>query len=43
LELFYNVAAVPSCHATADMQVVTPIMERADTSLVFGLRAKTDF
>jgi porin len=43
LELFYNVAVTPWCHVTADMQVVTPILERAETSLVFGLRAKIDF
>jgi porin len=43
LELFYNVAVTPWCHVTADMQVVTPMLERADTSLLFGLRAKIDF
>ena len=43
LELFYNVAATPWCHITADMQVVTPILERAETSLVLGLRMKIDF
>jgi porin len=43
LELFYNIAATPWCHITADMQVVTPILERAETSLVLGLRMKIDF
>lgn len=43
LELFYNVGVTPWCHVTADMQVVTPILEAARTSLVLGLRAKIDF
>jgi hypothetical protein len=30
-------------HITADLQVITPLLEDADTSLVFGLRAKIDF
>jgi porin len=43
LELFYNVGVTPWCHVTADLQVITPILERAETSLVLGLRAKIDF
>jgi len=43
LELFYNVGVTPWCHVTADLQVITPIQERAETSLVLGLRAKIDF
>ncbi len=43
LELFYNVAVTPWFHLTADLQVVTPILPFADTSLVLGLRAKIDF
>jgi porin len=43
LELFYNVAATPWCHVTADLQVVTPALERVETSLVLGLRMKIDF
>jgi len=43
LELFYNVSVTPWCHVTTDLQVITPIMERAQTSLVLGLRAKIDF
>jgi porin len=43
LELFYNVAVTPWCHVTADLQVITPILERVETSLVLGLRAKIDF
>ena len=43
LELFYNVGVTPWCHVTADLQVITPILEGAETSLVLGLRAKIDF
>ena len=43
LELFYNVGVTPWCHVTGDLQVITPILERAETSLVLGLRAKIDF
>jgi porin len=42
-ELFYNVAVTPWCHVTADLQVITPALQRAETSLVLGLRAKIDF
>ena len=31
VELFYNVAVTPWCHVTADLQVITPILERAET------------
>jgi porin len=43
VELFYNVGVTPWCHVTADLQVITPILERAETSLVLGLRMKLDF
>jgi porin len=43
LELFYKVGVTPWCQVTADMQVTTPILERAETSLVLGLRARIDF
>ena len=43
LELFYNVGVTPWCHVTTDLQVITPILGRVDTSLVLGLRAKIDF
>ena len=43
LELFYNFGVTPWFHLTTDMQVITPILEGADTSLVLGLRAKIDF
>jgi hypothetical protein len=43
LELFYNFGVTPWFHLATDMQVITPILEAADTSLVLGLRAKIDF
>lgn len=43
VELFYNVAVTPWCHITPDIQVVTPILERAPTTLVLGFRMKIDF
>jgi porin len=43
VELFYNVAVTPWCHVTTDLQVITPLLARAETSLVLGLRAKIDF
>jgi porin len=43
LEIFYNAALTPWCRITADLQVITPILERAETALVFGVRAKIDF
>ena len=43
VELFYNVGVTPWCHITTDLQVITPLLELADTSLVLGLRAKIDF
>jgi porin len=43
LELFYNVAVTPWFHVTADLQVITPVLPPVHTSLVLGLRSKTDF
>ena len=43
VELFYNVGVTPWCHITTDLQVITPILESAETSLVLGLRMKIDF
>ena len=42
LELFYNVGVTPWFRVTTDLQVITPILDDADTSLVLGLRAKID-
>ena len=43
LELFYDVGLTPWCHITPDLQVITPTLEVAETSVVLGLRAKIDF
>ena len=43
LELFYNVAVTPWFHVTADLQVITPLLQPVHTSLVLGLRSKIDF
>jgi len=42
VELYYNVAVTPWCQITPDLQVIAPFRERADASLLFGLRAKMD-
>ena len=43
LELFYNVGVTPWCHITPDLQIITPTLRHAETSLVLGLRMKIDF
>ena len=43
VELFYKFGVTPWFDVTADMQVVTPILGFADTSLVLGARARIDF
>ena len=43
VELYYNLAVTPWCQITPDLQVIAPFRERADASLLFGLRAKIDF
>ena len=43
LELFYNVGVTPWCHITPDLQVITPTLGLAETSVVLGLRTKIDF
>ncbi len=43
VELYYNVQATPWCQITPDIQVMDPFLTRADSSLLFGLRAKIDF
>ena len=42
-ELYYNMAITPWCQITPDLQVITPFRERADTSLLIGIRANVDF
>ena len=36
LELFYNVGVTPWCHITPDLQVITPTLGLAETSVVLG-------
>jgi porin len=43
LEIFYDVGVAPWCHITPDLQVITPILGFAETSVVLGLRTKVDF
>ncbi len=43
IEFYYNVAVTPWFHLTPDLQIIEPARPRADTALVFGLRAKADF
>jgi porin len=43
LELFYNLGVTPWCHITTDLQVITPSLGLAKTSVVLGLRTKVDF
>jgi porin len=43
LELFYNVGLTPWCHITPDVQVITPTLGLAQTSVVLGLRTKIAF
>jgi porin len=43
LELYYNFAITPWCQITPDLQVITPFRDQLDTSLLFGLRATTEF
>jgi porin len=43
VELYYNVQATPWCQITPDIQIIDPFRTGADSSLLFGLRAKIDF
>ena len=42
-EMYYNVAVTSRCQITPDLQVISPFRNRADPSLLVGLRAKFDF
>jgi len=42
-ELFYNIAATPWLHLTPDLQILKSAVERLDTAIVLGFRAKADF
>ncbi|MBN9521576.1 carbohydrate porin [bacterium] len=43
VELFYNAAVTPWFHLTPDFQVITPVRDRAETSVNVGIRGKIDF
>ena len=43
VELYYNYEVNPWFHVTPDIQLISPFRERAETSVVAGLRAKIDF
>lgn len=43
IELYYNVAVTSKFQITPDIQVISPFRDRADPSLLLGLRAKIDF
>jgi porin len=43
VELYYNVQVTPWCQITPDIQIINPFLTRAESSLLFGLRAKVDF
>ena len=43
IELYYNMALTPWCQITPNLQVMTPFRDRADTALIFGLRAHVIF
>jgi porin len=43
VELYYNVVVTPWFQIAPDLQVITPFRERANTLLLFGLRAMIDF
>jgi porin len=43
IELYYNLQVTPWCQITPDLQVISPFRDRADTSVLVGLRAKIDF
>ncbi len=42
-EIYYNYALTPWCQITPDLQVLTPVRERIDTTLILGLRLRVDF
>jgi porin len=43
VELYYNISVTSKCQITPDFQVISPFRDRADQSLLVGLRAKFDF
>lgn len=43
VELYYNIGVTRWCQITPDLQVLTPVRDRVDTSLIVGVRARLDF
>jgi porin len=43
VELYYNIAITPWLHITPDLQVIEPVRENVDTTVVAGVRMKIDF
>ena len=43
LELYYNVAITPWLHITPDLQVIEPVRDNVETTIVAGVRMKIDF
>lgn len=43
MELYYNIAVTRWFQITPDLQAISPIRDRSDSSLLLGLRAKIDF
>ena len=42
-ELYYNMAITPWCQITPDLQAITPFPQKAEATLLLGLRANIDF
>lgn len=43
VEIYYNARITPWCQVTPDLQIVEPLQQRANTAVLFGLRARVDF
>ncbi|NIP98629.1 MAG: carbohydrate porin [Akkermansiaceae bacterium] len=43
LEVFYDAALTPWLRVAADAQVISPVLEAADTAVVLGVRSKISF
>jgi porin len=43
VELFYNIGVTPWFQLSPDLQIVTPVRSRVETSVNFALRVKIDF
>lgn len=43
VEMYYNIAVTPWLHITPDIQIINPVIDRVDTTVVAGVRMKIDF